>query len=461
MSEQTLEIEVADEIKHLSSNEIEELYQKYLEGEKNSVLIEDYKIDINPNKLIKVIPPKKLDDTLCPYCDMPMFTKRRSKNASSWDIPPIECFNCDHKVFSEKFGYRQQQCECENCVIIRKQQKLDAEKEKKETIRELYDLDGREPIDYSELSFFHKLILLTLFRMQTDEEFAYILSLDDPFRTESLSPTEQMNIDCLKELFSCSALIIDPESRVEAFVEDEEFKSFYINRIRWIPNVTFDGVERAGLNEVYNEIYKELKNGIQPQWEKEILKTLFRIAREEVLQYVHVRADELSVNFSAENKTREVVNQLLQSFSVSEIYYFVKKSVENAHIYYSKGYANNKKHAANTIPNKILSLGERAMDEGWNTYKYTRDSRAPRSYISQVFYDFFLQDEDSGFHKSPGKHWEQELHPRYFCESEAGRSSELCCSYCKSVNLAVQMVNDVLEVSCKGCGSIEQFTPSK
>ena len=43
MSEETFEIEVADEIKHLSSNEIEELYQKYLEGEKNSVLIKDYR----------------------------------------------------------------------------------------------------------------------------------------------------------------------------------------------------------------------------------------------------------------------------------------------------------------------------------------------------------------------------------------------------------------------------------
>jgi hypothetical protein len=72
-----------------------------------------------------------------------------------------------------------------------------------------------------------------------------------------------------------------------------------------------------------------------------------------------------------------------------------------------------------------------------------------------------LQDEDAGFHKSPGKHWEEELHPKYFCESEAGINSELCCSHCKSVNLVVQMVNDFLEVSCKECGSIEQFTPSK
>lgn len=461
MCEKALDIEIADEIKHLSSDEIEDLYQKYLDGEKNSVLIADYKIDINPNKLITIFPPKILDDMLCPYCDIPMFTKRRSKSAASCDIPPIECHDCNHKVFPERFGYRSQQCGCEQCVIIRRQQELEAEKKKRETIRELYDVDDIEPIDYSELTFFHKLVLLTLFRMQTDEDFEYILSLDDPSRTESLSPTNEMDLECIKDLFSCSVVIIDPESRIESFIEGEEFKSFYITRTRWIPNITFDGVERADLNEVYKEIYQEIKSGIQPQWEKEILKTLFIIAREEVLQYVHVRADELNVNFSAENKTREVINQLLQQFAVSEIYYFVKKSVENAHIYYSKGFANSKKHAANTIPNKILSLGERAINEGWNTYKYSRDSRAPRSYISQIFYDFFLQDEDAGFHKSPGKHWEQELHPRHFCESNASNESELSCSQCKSQNVAAQMVNGGLELTCKDCGSIEKFIASK
>lgn len=461
MGEKTLEVEVAEEIKHLSLDEIEELYQKYLDGEKNSLLIEHYKIDITPNKLIKILPPKKLDDILCPYCDTPMFTKRRSKSASSWKTLPIECLSCNHITFYENSGYRQQQCKCNKCVIIRKNKEIEKETIKREKIREIYNTSNREPIYYSELSFFQKLVLLTLFRMQTNEDFEYILSLDDPSRTESLSPTEQMDIECIKELFDHRVIIIDPESRIDAFSEDEEFKSFYIKRTRWIPNITYDGIERVELNKIYKEIYQEIKNEIQPQWEEEIFRILFRIASEEVLQYVHVRADELNVNFSAEKKTREVVNQLLQKFSVSEIYYFVKKSVENAHIYYSKGYANNKKHAANTIPNKILSLGERAIDEGWSTYKYNRDSRSPRSYISQIFYDFFLQDEDSGFYKAPGKHWEQELHPRYFGEGENSKESGLHCSQCKSQNVDVLMTNSNLELTCKNCGSIEQFTHSK
>lgn len=397
MSEKTLDIEPADEIKHLSSNDIEELYQKYLDGEKNSDLINYYKIDINPNKLLKVLPPKKLEDMVCPYCEIPMFTKRRSKGTSSWRIPPIECFECDHKIFAEKFGYRRQQCECDKCVIAKKQLKFELEQEKRKAIQKIYDVNDVVPINYCDLTFFNKLVLLTLFRMQTNEEFKYILSLDDPLRVGALSPTEKMDLECLDELLDCGAVIIDPESRIEAFIEKDDFKSFYATKIRWLPNITLNGIERAELNEIYKEIYQELKSVIQSEWESDVFTTLFRIAREEVLQYVHVRSDELSVEFSAENKTREVVNQLLQEFAVCEIYYFVKKSVENAHIYFSKGHASSKRHAANTIPNKILSYGERAIDEGWNTYKFSRDSRAPRSYISQVFYDFFLQDEDCAF----------------------------------------------------------------
>src|SRR5690606_26496937 len=118
----------------------------------------------------------------------------------------------------------QRYCECEECINIRKQGKIEAEKNKREKIREIYDVENTESIEYSELTFFHKLVLLTLFRTQTEEEFDHIVSLDDPSRSDSLSPTEQMDLECLKELFNCDAVIIDPDSRVEAFIEDQDFK---------------------------------------------------------------------------------------------------------------------------------------------------------------------------------------------------------------------------------------------
>ncbi|MER0107693.1 hypothetical protein ABQG55_03225 [Aeromonas dhakensis] len=450
-------LELANEISHLTVDDIEMIYKRYLSGEKNSVLVKEYELDINPNKLIKILPPQILMDQVCPYCDVPMYKKRESKSQSSWNKPPIECLQCEHKIHQTS-RFRQDNCSCQNCEVARIESQVRAEEEKRKILVDKYNPEKRVTISYSDLSFTDKLLLLTLFRMQTDGNFDHIIALNDPAKTEIFTPTSDMSIECLKELFDKRAIIVDPQSILSAFVEEEDFDSFYISKVQWIPNVILYNDKRSSLNELYHEIYKELAEGIQPHWEKDIFNILFRIAREEVLQYVYIKSDELNVSFSAENKTREVVNQLLHNFSVSEIYYFVKKSIENAHIYHAKGYAQNKKHAGNTIPNKMLSLGERALNEQWNTYKYTRDSRAPRSAISKIFYDFFLHDEDAGFVKSPGKYWEQVLFPRNFCRLDGNEEAKLACKDCNSSSVEVKMNRSGIELHCQDCGSICKFT---
>ena len=447
----------ATEIQHLSHDEIEQLYQRYIQGEKNSILLEEYKINIHPNNLIKLFPPQILDDIFCPYCEIQMFQKRRSKSSIKYAPPVIRCFQCEHKIFPGEHSTHFQLCDCKTCLTTRELERRDVEEKRRNIIRKEFSLTDRKPVKYSELNFFQKLILLTLLRMHTDENFSYIFSLDDLSKVEILSPTNQMDIDCLKSLFDAKIIVVDPESVLEAFLEVEE-NSFNLRKTRWIPNVTLDKYERASLRELYNEINNELKDGVQSQCESDIFRTIYKIATEEVLQYIHVKADELYVYFTAEKKTREVVEELLHSFSVSEIYYFVKKSIEDAHIFYSKGYAKNKNHAANIIPKKMLSLGERATNEGWEPYKYSRDSRAPRSYLSQLFYDFFLQDEDSGFTKAPGKYWKNELCPKYFSEQVASKKGAVQCIECGSFDVSVKMVDIVLQVNCMRCGFINSFT---
>lgn len=457
MSNEKNDIEVADEIKHLSPDEIEELYTKYLAGEKNATLVNDYKIEIHPNKLITILPPIKINNQLCPYCNTAMFRKRQSKNSSGLCVPPAECYECNHKIFLEDFRYRHKVCNCKHCMILREQNNLAAEKELRRNILKKYSIESKEPIKYIDLTFSDKIILLTLFRIQTNEEFSYILSLDESSKIDALSPTHKMDIECLRRLYKCNVIIIDPNSDTSAFVEDEKTSSFYINRVRWIVNVSLNGENRSSLNEIYKVTYQELKTGIQAKWEAELLELLSKIATEEVLQYIYVISNELKVQFNAEIKTREIAAQLLKNFSVSEIYYFAKKSVENAHLYYSKGLSNGKKHAANTIPNKMLSLGERASNEKWETYKHNRDSRAPRSSISKVLYDFLLQDEDAGFHKASGKYWMQEILPKHFSKSNNSGADKIYCSQCNSSDVTVKLSNRILKVTCNDCDKIMSF----
>ena len=200
-------LELANEISHLTVDDIEMIYKRYLSGEKNSDLVKEYELDINPNKLIKILPPQILMDQVCPYCDVPMYKKRESKSQSSWNKPPIECLQCEHKIHQTS-RFRPDNCSCQNCEVARIESQVRAEEEKRKILVDKYDPEKRVTISYSELSFTDKLLLLTLFRMQTDGNFDHIIALNDPAKTDIFTPTSDMSIECLKELFDKRAIIV-------------------------------------------------------------------------------------------------------------------------------------------------------------------------------------------------------------------------------------------------------------
>lgn len=451
-----MEFKIAQEISHLSDDQIEDLYSKYLNGEKNKDLISIFNIDINPNKLISVIPPIKHEDKLCPYCNKHMFSKRKSKSSGSWDVPPIECFVCHHKeIENDRYGF-DQHCSCFKCTELRREEELLRKQKLKKKIFSLYDAGNSALCLYSELTFTQKLSLITIFKVQTDECFEYIQSIDDPRKNARLSPTPQMDAEIIDDLYQQNIILVDPNSDISAFSETDDYRSFYVEKVQWIVNLTLDGNNREDLDKIFNVLYNDFFSTIQPSWKDDVYEFLFRVAREEIMQYVDVKADELKVQFSAEKKTREVIMQLLLEFSISEIYYFVRKSVEEAHIFYSKGISRGKRHAANTIPAKMLALGERAISENWDTYKNGRDSRSPRSTISIVFHDLLFQGDDDGFTKSPKKHWDQELLPKYFFTLDSAES-KVFCKTCGSFTITQKMVDLMIIIKCTDCGSVSKY----
>lgn len=445
-----MNIEIAHEISHLSAIEIEELYSKYLSGEKIAALIEFYNIEAHPNKLFYLFPPIEHENKLCPNCEANLYSKRKSKTENKQPdlIRLFECHTCQHKEYDG--GHLGLECLCELCQAERKEHEKSRLQSAKEIVADAYSVDKITLYPYSDLAFKQKLFLLTMLRMQTDEDFEYIQSINDPRKTGNLSPTQEMDLVILRDLYNSNILLVDPESNINAFSEADNFNTFYIDSVRWVVNLTFDGATRASISEAFHFIYNEFLSEIKPEWKDEVHAFTFQLAQEEVIQFLTVKAEELNVTLSADKKTREVVTELLDSFSVSEIYYFIKNAVEGAHLFYSKGYSKGKTHAANTIPGKLLGLGERAKAEKWDTYRYNRDSRAPRSAVSKVFYELLLQGDDEGFSHAPGTYWEQELLPRYW-PTKKKVSNKVACQACGSTVINLTMIDDVIVVTCSDC----------
>ena len=83
---------IAKELQHLSLEKIEELYARYLAGEKNKDLIKEFVIDAHENKLLSLFPPVIHQDKQCPYCNIPMQSQRLGKKSYKEPVP--ECPAC-------------------------------------------------------------------------------------------------------------------------------------------------------------------------------------------------------------------------------------------------------------------------------------------------------------------------------------------------------------------------------
>ncbi|MBF4332709.1 hypothetical protein EAY29_20975, partial [Vibrio anguillarum] len=170
---------------------------------------------------------------------------------------------------------------------------------------------------------------------------------------------------------------------------------------------------------------------------------------EEVVTYLDACLEQLQLP-EAPKKTNEVIKEILNEFSVSEIYYFIKKATENAHLFYAKGKAESRKHAVNTIPSKILYLATRASKEGWDVYKYNRTYSTERSQLNIALFDLVIGGgDDIAFYKSPEVLWNNELYKIFDSSKSTKESSkEASCVICGSADITIKTDKNSLTLLC-------------
>lgn len=199
-------------------------------------------------------------------------------------------------------------------------------------IKEKYNPELVTPIPYANLNFKHKLTLISLLRSQTPESFDYIIPITHSHKNHLLTPTASFTEQLLTSLYKCKAIIIDPNSAPNS-LRNKDPDTF---NVQWLSNVTLDGQHRTTLTALYNAINKDLNENISSNWSSEIKEILFQIPQEEVIQYLHLKANILDVSFGAETKTPAIIRQLLETHSTSQLYTLASNAVDNAHLFYKK-----------------------------------------------------------------------------------------------------------------------------
>lgn len=388
-------IEINEKLRHLSNTQIEELMELYYDGVKTSDLIDKYKIDIIPSRLYTIFPQEVCKDELCPNCNVPLVKDRRSKSASKYNTNISYCLQCGHS--------NTPYCKCNICEQARLKAKAireyEEEMEKAEKVKRINQVYGIEceKRKVDSLSFRERVYLGALLRCALSEDMSTILPLDKI--DKSLAPSSELNFEILRYLKDNNIIRVDPNSSISAFVDDEDTEfpyTYYIYKVNYLINIDFNEDYKEGISKIINP--KELK-----ECDKEkALKIWQEISLEESLEYLQYQMENVKFNFNVGDKTKSVFKDMLESFSVSQIYGIIFKSVANATKYYQES-SVSKKQAANSVIGGCQRLSEKAKINNWDMVKYSRIKELPQSEISEFFFDRVVGIGSLGFNMPPSE----------------------------------------------------------
>lgn len=384
-----------EKLSHLSESQIEELMGRYYDGgEKNDTLIKAYNIDIRSSLLVKAFPLKIHNDTLCPYCKIPMVSYRESKSSYSLRNPKMFCLECEHK---DNDYY----CKCINCHKIREEREdLQRQKEakqnesKRQILLESYEYENSMPISIDELTIKDKLYICALLRTSLSENFISINPLTGV--KANLAPTIQYKMNIISHLRNKSIVLFSPLTSLDSIlIENDEIKSYYPMNVTLKLNVAPERYDEVVQNLLHLKIDKEIDKEIK-------LELWYEIGLFECLEFLYAKMEEYNLPINdIGDKTILALRESLKDFSISQNFNFIWRAITNAAAFYQKS-SVSKKHAVNTISGSIIRNHEKSKSEHWEVKGYGRDYNYPQSVISEVFFNNILQIGSRGFESKIG-----------------------------------------------------------
>lgn len=367
---------MSNPLSHLNEKELSTLIERYYSGESVKTLLSEYNIDCLPSNLYKHFPPKAVPSEHCRYCDEILITNRKSRTyGDSFFKSDLYCPCCGHMPYALE-------CKCENCISLKKV----IQEHKKNLIFQCYS--NKHKIEFNSLSFQNKIYLSALCRLLLEEDTETITPYSQKQLIQPLAPRMDMVGKIYDSLLKEKAIVVSPYSSVDAFAEENFPNSFYPYEVEYRLNILNSDITtmlHANYYDKENEHEQIVAYGL---WK--------RIAVEDCISYLTYRLDELRFPFSPGEKTYKTFEEILESFSISQVYYFIYSAVKSAATYYQKGNIS-RQHAANTTINSCQRLAERALNENWNVDHYSRIKELPQSELATVLFNKILRIGNDGF----------------------------------------------------------------
>jgi len=321
--------------------------------------------------------------------------------------PEVMCQSCGRPYifFASRSEYQQrsrsswqfrQPCtDCRRAQMEREQAaRRAAEEGRRSQIRDLYGVGVRERvIACDELSFREAVALLALLRFAASEGLGAISPVEEAGGL--FAPTTDLAVDLLVLLWSNGCIWVHPESAMSAFADD--LSRVYPLRATWLPPVAEDG-RPGGVLDDLESIFRQ--EAWPEEWFPQSLAFWHEVALHECLQYLKVCMEEHGFELKLGDKTRQVIDGVLENYSPAQAYNLIWRAAKDAAAYLMRSNVS-RQQAANSAIGSIQRMAERALAEGWEVKPYRRDRRAPESMVSHVLYRVALKLAGDGIDHIP------------------------------------------------------------
>lgn len=374
-------------LSHLSKEQIEELMKRYYEKEKVSDLISEYNLEIKHGGLAKHLPPEVLEEN-CSYCDVKLIRIRGSREYEWWRKTPGHCPNCGHQD--------DESCSCKKCKDL-EWIKQEREKLHKQEFIDRWVDSKDEKINLEDLTLIDKIYLGALLREGISEDYSFIKPIE--YFINPLAPTNELCLEIIIRLKEIKAIAVHPTTE-HKYIIIKEYESghysYFPYEVKWSLNVKSDEFNKVEMIEsIINP--KDLDNSQND----EALQLWKQLALYESIEYLkHSVANTLGIDCEIREKTKAVLSELGNDYSVAQIYGIIYKATNNALRFRAeKGVPI--KHAANSIIGNAQSYGERAKINNWDLQKYNREKACHESALSKFFFERIIKIGYDGFKEVP------------------------------------------------------------
>lgn len=389
-------------LQHLSDDQIVDLMTDYyFSFEKVSYLLNKYLIKNTPPGRLFLLFPHIETDKICSECGKRIHLLFAAKTT---DYLCTDFFTCGYCTLKFKMDHN----EFENYHVLINQYFIDKQKSKQKKLLDVVksvsayiELNTPTEINEDELSPLDRFYLAAILRIALDESVQFIKPLNKFLK--KLAPTEDFQNSIVNHLIESNLLVLYSKN-IDLKLFDLVFDNK--NNLQEVSANYFNVCLKINVRPVddnYERLFKELMYPDSKYFDNDFCFKMWKqIAASECVQYLVQRMNRVGYNFSPGLKTFNLIDFLLENFSVSQVFGIIYRAVAFSTAQYQAGKINIFQ-AKNMVIGTCQRHGETAISNDWKLTSYRRDYELPQTSISEVLFNPIMKISVLGFSEVPTK----------------------------------------------------------